>query len=163
MFGYPRASRFSVLPRYAFVFFPCSTYNPPSLTGGSNPTAIDLSKAIKLRDVTFSHVSLNVEWVALTLQSITPRHRGFQHVCIQLPHEGPPSVEASVNESIGEVAHRRWLALDHVLVQLWESHSIRLTCIWPGGQRERGNLTGCLLPEATKRGIVKLVEQCRYQ
>ena len=48
--------------------------------------------------------------------------------------------------------------LDHILVHLWESHSVRTNVTWTRGRLEGdlGNYVGRLLPEMTKRGMVTI-------
>jgi hypothetical protein len=60
----------------------------------------------------------------------------------------------------GETVYQEWQDLDRVLVQFWNSHSIRpeITC----EVDKRGNylraFAPTLLPELTRRGLVNLVE-----
>ena len=70
---------------------------------------------------------------------------------------------ANFGRAIGDPIYREWLELDHLLVQLWESHSIRpkVTYIALSYMHE-GRARSCmesLLPEVTTRGIVDLVER----
>ena len=62
-----------------------------------------------------------------------------------------------MREFLGEVAARTWLDLDHLLVQFWESFSIRPRVGYEkqGGDGQNMEFAiQCLLPEAAKRGIV---------
>jgi len=73
----------------------------------------------------------------------------------------PARVDGNIGHAIGEGNYGQWLELDRLLVQLWESHSIRtrLICtILTEQEQELGDYFGCLFPEITKRGIVDLVE-----
>ena len=56
-----------------------------------------------------------------------------------------------------------WLDLDHLLVQFWESRSIRPKVVCPIPKEGKqsacmGDSIGCLLPEIVGRGIINLVE-----
>jgi hypothetical protein len=126
--------------------------------------SVDLSKATKLKDVTFQSVSQRIRWITATLKTI-PKHRGLREVLIYLPsYVGTTGVDGNAKHAIGEESWREWLDLDRLLVRLWESSSIRL-------KLTRLRLTGiqepdiryhvgyrCLFPEITKRGIFDLVE-----
>ena len=66
-------------------------------------------------------------------------------------------VGPDVVQSLGEATSRRWSDLDRLLVEVWESRSIRprVGCRGLGEkQRDMDSCIGCLLPEITKRGIV---------
>jgi hypothetical protein len=65
----------------------------------------------------------------------------------------------------GETVHQEWQDLDRVLVQFWNSHSIRPEITYEVDKR--GNdlraFAPTLLPELTRRGLVNLVGvQRRY-
>ena len=92
----------------------------------------------------------------MALQNITPEHRDLRQISIRIPYH-LPSFGAGIGEIIGELACREWLELDHLLVQFWESRSIRpkVGCVRLGKNPQRTEYSiGCLLPEITKRGIV---------
>ena len=63
--------------------------------------------------------------------------------------------------AIGEAAYAGWLELDHLIIQLWESHSIRLEVQYSIPQSAcEENAMGCmksLFPEATARGSIRLI------
>jgi hypothetical protein len=68
---------------------------------------------------------------------------------------------ANVGQVIGEANYGQWLDLDRLLVQLWESYSIRPKAIL--SPAEAGSFER-LLPGITKRGVIDLVEyQYRFQ
>ena len=148
--------------RGTFVLFLSLTCNQPHSAGDSHPTSIDFSKATTLRDAVFLPVSLSIEWVTLALQTITPKHRDLRQISIHVPYRRTfASVPANVRQIIGEPVFGQWLALDRVLVQVWESHSIcpKIMYIAPGKEKKvMDACMGYLLPEITKRGIVDLVE-----
>jgi len=116
----------------------------------------DLSKATKLRDTVFRPESENVEWITATLLTIAPEHRELRHISIHAPY----CLTLDIEQSVGGAASRQLSDLDCLLVQFWESHSIRprIGCV---GLREEGQnaeyYVGCWFPEITKRGVVDLV------
>jgi len=60
---------------------------------------------------------------------------------------------------MGELLFDRWLELDRILVQLWESCSVRPRVAYLALNEGRGEmrvLTGCMLPEIAGRGIIDL-------
>jgi len=126
----------------------------------SGPDSFNLSKATKLRDMVFLPGSQDVKWVTIALQTIAPQYRNLRTISIYLPiYLVSFDVGSNIRESLGEVVFGQWSDLDHLLVQFWESHSIRPR-VGCKGLRERSNTgycIGCLLPETTKRGIVDLV------
>lgn len=70
-------------------------------------------------------------------------------------------VGTNIRQTVGEATARQWLDLDHLLVELWESHSIRpkIGCVKLGEERQNVEYcVGCLLPEVTERGIIDVVE-----
>jgi hypothetical protein len=66
-------------------------------------------------------------------------------------------------DAVGESNYRQWLELDHLLVQLWESHSICLKVLYYAPSGKEGEMaSSCvnsLLPEVTSRGIADFVER----
>jgi hypothetical protein len=139
--------------------------------GGSRSTPIDLSQATKLRDVVFRPISWRVEWITMTLQTITPSHQDLRQISIRVHHPSSVNISgagvyADVRGALGEPAYREWLDLDHLLVRLWESRSVRPKAIvsttptkaeW--GSRD---CVGSLLPEATKGRMIELAEPSVY-
>ena len=70
-------------------------------------------------------------------------------------------------DAVRGAAYTEWLELDRILVQLHESHSIRLKVLYNPrigieGSRERARMN-VLLPEAMKRGMVGLVRGDEYE
>ena len=122
--------------------------------------SIDLSKAKKLKNVTFLSKSQSVDWIAAALQTITPKHRDLRRISIHVLFDPAlTTIGANIAEIVGEQILGQWLDLDRLLVQLWESRSIRPTVITMtlgGEQRDTRNCIGCLLPESTTRGIIDL-------
>jgi len=99
-------------------------------------------------------------WIITTLQTITSEHRYLQKITIHPPH-GFSRIDASADVRQTITTYREWLDLDRHLVQLWESHSIRPKIFSSApvtGKKRMSECMGCLLPEATKRGIIDLLE-----
>ena len=124
--------------------------------------SLDLSGTTKLRDVTFRLDSLSVEWVMAALQTIKPKPRDLRQIAIYMPrYLAPADPCANIRQSIGEASFGQWLDLDHLLVELWESHSVHsvASCVTRKGKRcdERGFI-GSLLPEITRRGVIHPTE-----
>jgi hypothetical protein len=87
--------------------------------------SIDLSKATKLKDVAFQPVIQSVKWVATTLRT-TPKPQDLREISIYLPYYVTATgVGVDVVQVIGEENWEEWLDLDRLLVQFWESGSIR--------------------------------------
>jgi hypothetical protein len=122
---------------------------------------VDLSKATKLKDVVFQLESLSVQWVIMALRhhhTQTSRSPTNQNRCIHRPTSiNIFGAGANVRQVIGEANFRQWLDLDRLLVQFWESHSIRpkFTSTTERDMRKRFRR---LLPEITKRGIIDILE-----
>ena len=119
------------------------------------PASIDLSKATQLKDVAFQPASWNVQWVIAALQTITPRHRNLQHITIKVSYYLTlVRYFKNIRQGIGEANCGQWLDLDRLLVQLWESHSVRPNVLCDGASRAMGDCVKSLLPEGRKRGIL---------
>jgi len=132
-----------------------------SFIGDLDPASLDLSKATKLGDVTFRSGSGRVEWITTALETITPKHRDFRHIKIFVPSDLTGfDVGDDIRQYIGETVSKEWLDLDRLLVQFWESRSIRPK-VGCGLRGEKDQNTvyciGCLLPEITERGIIDLI------
>ena len=123
------------------------------LPGQSGPAPLDLSKTTKLKDVVFQLRSWNVEWIATTLKTITPKHRDLRQITIRIPYY---LTLTDAKQTIGEAICGQWSDLDCLLVLLWESRSVRLKVVC-AVVRGIEVCIGLLLPEATKREIVDLV------
>jgi len=110
--------------------------------------------------VIFQQLSLEVGWITLALRTITPNQRDLRRISIEVPTSLP---HPRTKKRIGQEIYGQWLELDHILVQLWESHSIRLRFTrktW--GQKFQNTMEDCLgylLPEATKIGMIDVVDR----
>jgi len=121
--------------------------------------SFSLSKATKLGDVIFRPGSLAVEWISRALQAITSEHRDLRRISVDVPHYSTLlQVGEDLRGGIGEGVLGQWLNLDHILVHLWESFSIRTDVIWAkwSWKGTVGDHVGSLLPEMTKRGMVTI-------
>jgi hypothetical protein len=103
-------------------------------------------------------------WITVALKTLTSRHANLQTVAIHVSFPArlsPVDEPVDVKETIGEEVHSQWMDLDCVLVQLWESHAIRLQVICSTGGEEKvaRKFTDGLLPEMTKRGRLELVNK----
>jgi hypothetical protein len=130
----------------------------PLSLGELESAFIDLSKATKLKDVVLRPESKTVEWVTVALKTVTPAHRDLRQISIHIPYYLTlPRVYTNLRQGIGKASSEEWLDLDRLLVQLWESRSIRpkFVCMTKG---TLGVSIGYYLPEITRRGIGDLGE-----
>jgi hypothetical protein len=126
--------------------------------GESEPASIDLSKAIKLQDVVFRPGLWRVKWIVMALQTITPRHRDLRQISIHIHHHLTlAKIIASIMQPIAGVGSDQWWDLDCLLVQFWESRSIRpkLMSMTEGGAEDQ---IAYLLPKLTKRGVIDICD-----
>lgn len=86
--------------------------------------SIDLSKVIKLTDVVFHSRSSNVERITATLQTSTHAHRNLRQITTYVLSGFYPFSFDFIQIPVEEI-RRQWQDLDHILVRLWESYSIR--------------------------------------
>ena len=85
------------------------------------PASIDISKAVRLRDVIFRPTTLNVEWITTALRAITPQHRDLRQITIYVPYSLTLlGSDNDVRENIGEAIFVHWSDLDRLLTQFWE-------------------------------------------
>lgn len=127
----------------------------PLAPGRPPTTSIDLSKAIKLKEVAFRFNRLHVIWVTESLKTITTEHNDLQQISIYIPF--------CLDKFFGRLAarasgtHQQWKELDKVLVQLWESRAIHAKVICNAKERRREDMCEFIegrLPEMRrKRGI----------
>jgi hypothetical protein len=140
-----------VRPVGTFVRTDSSLLTPDEWSSAS----IDLSKATKLKDVEFRSSSWSVESIVVALQTITPEHRYLQQILV-LATRHSAMTGASVRQAIGEEDLAQLLDLDRLLVQFWESHSVRLKVVCVTLEQGRDHIDH-LLPEVSGRGIVDFV------
>lgn len=125
---------------------------------------IDLSKTIKLKDATFTCFQ-GVKWITTILQTLTRDHRNLQQITLDanflLYHpkfdDANPENPRSV---VGDTLYEAWLELDHLFVQLRESHSIHLKVLCGAPYTMDVNTAedwvGRLLPELMVREMAEL-------
>ena len=122
--------------------------------------SIDLSSATRLEEIDFRLGWLNIEWIIMALQTITPEHRDLRQITINVSDcSSPLRRDEDHKKRIGEAIRGQWLALDRLLVEFWESRSVRPSLVRKRTTiLSRGIRDGCeyLLPELTGRGIVDL-------
>ena len=120
------------------------------------PPPLDLSKATKLKDVEFWLAGPYIRWIVMTLEPPKLQER-------KTLSRSPSARLPTFHDLIEETVHQEWQDLDHLLVELWTSHSIfpKVTPVIYTGV-ERGNrlseLVESLLPELASRGAVNAVE-----
>lgn len=158
----PSSLSLSLATRLVCPFGICiDTENSLLFLGGSGQNSVDLSRATKLKDVTFRIDSSGPEWVTTALRTITPNHRDLLQISISAAYY-PTIVMFNTDDVIqgaeGQTT-RRWLELDQLLAQLWESHSIplKILCRAPSWKEKSAHESmGLLLPEITRGGTVNL-------
>jgi len=147
--------KFSTHPRTSnLLLFLAPPRSPP----------VDLSKAVKLGEAVFRLQSLSVEWAAVILRTITPKHQDLRQITIYVHFDSTlTSTDADVRQTVGERFVGEWSDLDRLLVQLWESRSIPLKVISRTPNEEQGtrDCVLCLLPEITKRDWMFVVEDIK--
>jgi hypothetical protein len=117
--------------------------------GESRSAPIDLSKATKLKYVFFWPISPGIEWVVRALQTITPEHRKLRQVTIR--------VSGNSRQAIDQVNSHQWLDLDRLLVQFWDSGTVRVKLVTKAGWGSGYHLAR-LLPEIMGKKTLDLVE-----
>ena len=121
------------------------------------PIPIDVSKATRLRSLSFRHgpLSCRCEWVTAALKTITSEHRDFQEISIQVPYPTLPYREAIIGG--GAAPGAGWSDLDHLLIQFWESGSVSLEVVYPrwGEMSADKDWVADVLPEASKRAKIR--------
>jgi hypothetical protein len=134
------------------------TSRNPELSWDTSP---DLSIAKKLREVEFCAEDFTTAWVTMTLKTISSEHRDLRRVsiyCFGFPGLGDRGANARV--IVGDALYGHWMDLDRTLIQLWESLAVRakLSYYSTGKGKRARKFVECLLPETTKRGMIKLVD-----
>ena len=110
--------------------------------------SLDLSEATKLKDLEF-HCCRSTQWVTTMVR--TAKSGSLQKIAV--------ISSAATAIRIEEEVYWEWQDLDHLLLQLWTSRSIRPKVVYKRGRREdgTGDVVSRLLPELTKRGVVEVV------
>ena len=117
-----------------------------------------------LKDVSFWFDGHYVPWITEALKTITPNHRYLREIKIYVPFS-PPSYDdgpVDVRQIVEEDTYLEWMDLDRTLVQLWESHAIRMKVVSREETEKRWralrDFVGGLLPESTTRGMIEFVD-----
>ena len=142
--------------RRTFIHICVRTDNLTMSLVGCVPGSFDLSNATRLRDLVLRPGSQAVGWITTALQTIPPQHRGLRQISIYVAYY-LTTFGAEVGQFLGEGTLRQWLDLDRLLVQFWESHSIRprVGSVRLGQNPQKmEDCIRCLFPEITKRGII---------
>jgi hypothetical protein len=106
--------------------------------------------------VEFCCECLDIEWVAVVLKTAA-KNRGFQRISIHVPRDLPNVVSEQ------EWARTLCSDWDLLLVQFWESHSIRTEIVYNQfGPEDKGKEVADwsvhLFPESSRRGIIDPVK-----
>lgn len=126
---------------------------------------IDLSKAARLKDIVFrcGIGSGNCGWIITALETIMSTHREHPQILIHIPYAPDYVRDRGLIQQVEEAGSgMRWSDLDRLLVQLWESCSIRSMIVCPRSKiKTRGveDWARYLLPEIASRGRVELVDE----
>jgi hypothetical protein len=120
--------------------------------------SVDLSKATNLEGVVFRPQPRMVEWVTTALHTITSEHRDLREISIRLPYCLTLDRASTIRQAIAGAGSDLWLNLDCLLVQFWESHSIRPMIVYTANTGITRDHIECLLPEITKRGVIDIFE-----
>jgi hypothetical protein len=114
---------------------------------------IDFSRATRLKAVAFQLEDLSDVSAVMALKTLTSDHRDLQEITICLPEDD----SVYDRQKTGEV-HRQWVDLDFFLARLWKLNAFLPWLIYMTGEEEEASeLAVWLLPEMTKRRVVKLV------
>ena len=98
----------------------------------------------------------------MTLRTITPEHKNLQQISIYIPrirhYWGGRTV---AGDSDAENYPLRWSDLGRLLVELWKSHSVHSTVVFP--RTEHGSATAAdwarlFMPRLVERGIFDPVD-----
>jgi hypothetical protein len=98
---------------------------------------LDLSKATKLKSLSFQCGAGTVRWITAALKTVRSKH--LQQIVIH-PY-------GTLVDPVEERILREWQDLDRLLAQFWTTHSIRLEIVYEVRDGRR------LLPELARRGL----------
>jgi hypothetical protein len=98
----------------------------------------------------------------MALETITAEHKYLKQISIYTSFRFSPfgdPTNGNARQAVGEEAYGRWMDLDHILVQLWALHVVRVKVYSAEGKEgEKCEFIRELLPEITKRGVIDLVD-----
>jgi hypothetical protein len=114
--------------------------------GTSETPLVDLSKAPKLKELSFRCGGPTIQQFTMALQTV--QSKNLQQITIH-----PYGTFTNLNE---ETICQEWWDLDRLLVQFWTSRSIRPEFRYEAGKEGKDFKTFApsLLPELTRRGLV---------
>ena len=137
---------------------------------GELPGSIDLSRAIKLKELDFV-CWRHCQWVTTILQNIIaiPGSRHLRRILLLtsgvLYSLADDEYPTALKNAIGETTYQEWLELDRLLPRLWESRSIKITLLYDVPYWFGEGARGCIktsFPIATARGVVDLVQRFKF-
>ena len=116
--------------------------------------SLDLSKVTRLKDVEFQPRGQNVKWISAALRTI--RSENLQQITIRFYTLLMSNV---LRESASESTRLEWKDLDHLLVELWITRSIRPVFTYErmGAVASPDVLVPKLLPELVNSGVINFV------
>ena len=146
------------------VLFLCPTCCSSSFVDEHEPVPIDLSGATELRGAHFLISSLGVGWITRALQTITHNYRDFRHISFDISDINSLT-HVDIRRDTRVPAFSQWSELDRLLVQFWDTRSIRLEINYYAlGEKweKMDGLAKGLLPEMAKRGLIDAEGPSRY-
>ena len=105
----------------------------------------------------FRPKSMGVEWITAAFRTTIPELPELRRISIRVPYNLATYSIKRTNASV----YGGWLDLDRLLVQLWESCYTRPKVICTalcGEERDMRDFVEYLLPELTKRGMLRIVK-----
>lgn len=110
---------------------------------------LDLSGATQLNAADFQSATLDIQWIITTLQTVRSKNLKEIVVCSYADFPNP----------LGEGLRRQWQDLDHLLVELSISRSVRPTVAFIPRiyGSDLGGLAPNLLPKLTARGAIRTI------
>jgi hypothetical protein len=112
--------------------------------GMSGTSLVDLSKAIKLKELSFRGGGPAIQQLTMALQTV--QSKNLQQITIR-----PYNTFTNLNE---EAVGQEWRDLDLLLVQFWTSRSIRPKIKHQVGENDFKVFAPGLFPELTRRGLI---------
>ena len=119
---------------------------------------VNLSKATKLKEMVFT-LWPQSRWLINTLRTVTRDHKELEEITLDMRWEYDSDQEG-IMDAVGEAGYQEWLEVDHLLIQLCESHSIRLSLgLDAMGEDEERSPWNILLPGVMARRVVDLASE----
>ena len=130
----------------------------------SGTPPLDLSRAAKLKDLSYTCGGSDIQRVTMALQTVQSKNLQQINIypCKTLRdlQQTNTHLYGTPGNPVEEAILQQWQDLERVLVQFWTSHSIRPKITYDAGigQKDWGALVPRLMPELTRRGLFDLVE-----